>query len=245
MDKGYSLHLGDCLEIMESIETDSVDMLLVDLPYGTTRCRWDQVIPLDKLWPHYNRIVKHNGAMVFTAAQPFTSVLVSSNIKNFRYNWVWEKSKATGYLNSKRMPLKAHEDICVFYRKLPTYNPQMWQGTPYNKGQALRETDVYGAQTSVLVKNDTGLRYPRTVQYFKTAESEGDSQHPTQKPLSLMEYMIKTYTNEGDVVLDNAMGYGTTGVAALNTNRKFIGIELDKEWYDRAEQRIQSTLTST
>jgi hypothetical protein len=228
---------------MESIKADSIDMLLVDLPYGTTRCRWDQIIPLDKLWLHYNRIVKYNGVMVFTAAQPFTSILISSNIKNYRYNWVWEKSKATGYLNSKRMPLKAHEDICVFYRKLPTYNPQMWQGAPYNKGMPRRDTDVYGKQREVLIKNDSGLRYPRTVQYFKTAESEGDSQHPTQKPVRLMRYLIETYTNEGDVVLDNTMGYGTTGIAALSAGRKFLGIELDPKWYELSNQRITKYLS--
>ena len=240
MIKKYHLYLGDCVEVMKLIKTNSVDMLMVDLPYGTTRCRWDQIIPFDKLWPEYNRIVKQNGAMVFTASQPFTSVLISSNLKNYRYNWVWEKSKATGYLNSKRMPLKAHEDICVFYRKPPVYNPQMWQGSPYDKGKPRRDTDVYGKQREVIIKNDSGLRYPRTVQYFKTAESEGDSQHPTQKPVSLMEYMVRTYTNEGDVVLDSSMGYGTTGVAALNAGRKFIGIELDAGWYERASQRIES-----
>ena len=185
---------GDCLEVMKDIPDGSIDMVLCDLPYGTTNCKWDSILPLDKLWEHYNRVTKKNGAIVLTAAQPFTSVLISSNLKNFKYTWVWEKSKATGYLNAKRMPMRAHEDVCVFYRKPPLYNPQMWQSTPYNKGKAHRPTDVYGSQVATLVKNDTGLRYPRSVQYFKTAESEGKVHHPTQKPLSLFEYLMKTYT---------------------------------------------------
>lgn len=245
MDESITLMKGDCLELMDNIADASVDLLLVDLPYGTTQCKWDQIIPFDELWPIYNRIVKKNGAMIFTSTQPFTSVLVGSNIKNFKYTWVWEKSKATGYLNAKKMPMRAHEDICVFYRKPPVYNPQMTQGTPYNKGKAHRPTDVYGKQVSVLVKNDTGLRYPRTVQYFKTAESESKQKlfHPTQKPVALMEYLIKTYSNEGEVVLDNAMGSGTTGIAAINTNRKFIGIEKDPEYFQLAESRIQEALS--
>ena len=244
MDESITLMNGDCLELMNDIADASVDLLLVDLPYGTTQCKWDQIIPLDELWPIYNRIVKKNGAMIFTSTQPFTSVLIGSNIKNFKYTWVWEKSKATGYLNAKKMPMRAHEDICIFYRKPPVYNPQMTQGDPYNKGKAHRPTDVYGKQVSTLVKNDTGLRYPRTVQYFKTAESESKQKlfHPTQKPVALMEYLIKTYSNEGEVVLDNTMGSGTTGIAAINTNRKFIGIEKDPEYFQLAENRIQETL---
>tara|TARA_Y100001938_G_C8042374_1_gene406853 strand:+ start:586 stop:1323 length:738 start_codon:yes stop_codon:yes gene_type:complete len=233
---------GDCLEVMKNIPDGSVDMVLCDLPYGTTNCKWDSILPLDKLWEHYNRVTKKNGAIVLTAAQPFTSVLISSNLKNFKYTWVWEKSKATGYLNAKRMPMRAHEDVCVFYRKPPLYNPQMWQSTPYNKGKAHRPTDVYGSQVATLVKNDTGLRYPRSVQYFKTAESEGKVYHPTQKPLTLFEYLIKTYTNEGDVVLDNCLGAGTTAIAAIRNNRKYIGIELEKEYYDISCERVNQAL---
>ena len=235
------LMMGDCLEEMKKIEDNSVDLILADLPYGTTNCKWDSVIPLEPLWEQYNRIAKINAAMVFTASQPFTSTLIGSNLKNFKYNWVWEKSKATGYLNSKKMPMKAHEDICVFYRKPPTYNPQMWQGTPYNKGTAHRPTDVYGKQVATTVKNDTGLRYPRTVQYFKTAESEGKVLHPTQKPLSLMEYLVKTYSNEGDMVLDNVMGSGTACVAAAKNHRRFIGIEMDEAYFNIAKERIETT----
>ena len=276
----------DCLKVLSEIETDSVDMLFADLPYGSTKCKWDVSIPLDKLWEEYNRICKINAAMVFTAAQPFTSVLINSNIKNFKYTWVWEKSKATGYLNAKKMPMRAHEDICVFYRKPPVYNPQMVPGDPYNKGKAHRPTAVYSQQgqkirnarrkelmgydneslvselitnglpldgtheelveslvdlikpLEVHVKNDTGLRYPRTVQYFKTAESEGKTTHPTQKPVALMDYFIKTYSNEGETILDNVMGTGATGVAAVRNGRSFIGVELDKGYYDVATQRI-------
>ena len=237
------LILGDCLQEMKNIEDKSVDLLLVDLPYGTTQCKWDSIIDLESLWKEYNRVCKKNAAMIFTAAQPFTSALIMSNPKNFKYTWVWEKSKATGYLNAKKMPMRAHEDVCIFYRKPPVYNPQMTKGDPYNKGKAHRPTDVYGSQKSVLVKNDTGLRYPRTVQYFKTAESEGKVMHPTQKPLALFEYLIKTYSNEGDLVLNSCMGVGTTPVACINTNRGYIGIELDEEYFAKAEKRVEIALT--
>ena len=233
------VHHGDCLEIMKNIPDGSVDMILCDLPYGTTQCKWDTIIPLEFLWEEYRRVAKRNAPMVFTAAQPFTSVLISSNLKEFKYNWVWEKSKATGYLNAKKMPMRAHEDVCVFYRKPPVYNPQMWESTPYNKGSAHRPTEVYGKQKEVLVKNDTGLRYPRTVQYFKTAESEGKVYHPTQKPISLFKYLIETYTEEGDIVLDSCLGAGTTALAALNCNRGFIGIELDQEYVNISKERIK------
>lgn len=238
------LILGDCLQEMKKIEDKSVDLLLVDLPYGTTQCKWDSIIDLESLWKEYNRVCKKNAAMIFTAAQPFTSALIMSNPKNFKYTWVWEKSKATGYLNAKKMPMRAHEDVCIFYRKPPVYNPQMTKGDPYNKGKAHRPTDVYGSQKSVLVKNDTGLRYPRTVQYFKTAESEGKVMHPTQKPLALFEYLIKTYSNEGDLVLDSCMGVGTTPVACINTNRDYIGIELNEEYFEKAEKRVEIALTN-
>ena len=227
---------GDCLTLMKDIDTNSVDMLLVDLPYGTTQCKWDSIISLKDLWIEYNRIIKDNGAMLFHCAQPFTSNLIMSNVKNFMYEWVWEKSKASNYLNAKKQPLRAHESIAVFYRKPPTYNPQMTQGEAYNKGTAKRETEVYGSQRAVEVKSD-GERYPRTVQYFVTAEKEGKL-HPTQKPIALTEYFVKTFSNPGDVILDNTMGSGTTGVACVNLDREFIGIEKDKEYFDIAVERI-------
>ena len=178
--------------------------------------------------------------MVFTAAQPFTSTLITSNIKNFKYTWVWEKSKASGHLNAKRMPLRAHEDICVFYRKPPLYNPQMTKGQPYHKGtwRAKNTPDVWGEQRDYENKNDSGLRYPRTVQYFRTAESEGKL-HPTQKPQALFEYLIKTYTSENDVVLDSCIGSGTRAIAALSVGRKYIGIELERKYIDITNDRIK------
>tara|TARA_R100000664_G_scaffold23740_1_gene33367 strand:+ start:122 stop:850 length:729 start_codon:yes stop_codon:yes gene_type:complete len=230
--------LGDCLQRMKEIPDGSVDMILCDLPYGTSKCRWDTIIPFEPLWKEYKRVIKINGAMVLTASQPFTSVLIASNFKDYRYNWVWEKSKATGYLNAKKMPMKAHEDICIFYQKPPLYNPQKWMSTPYYKGSAHRPTEVYGKQREVLVENESGLRYPRTVQYFKTAESEGKTYHPTQKPISLFKYLIKTYTQENELVLDSCAGVGTTALAALRTNRKYICIENDQEYYDVMQERI-------
>ena len=236
---------GDCIEVMKELPDNSIDMILCDLPYGTTQCKWDTIIPFESLWKEYRRVAKDNAAIVLTAAQPFTSVLVSSNLKEFKYTWVWEKSKATGYLNAKKMPMRAHEDVCVFYKKPPIYNPQMWKSTPYNKGSAHRPTEVYGKQKEVLVKNDTGLRYPRTVQYFKTAESEGKVYHPTQKPVSLFEYLIKTYSAEGDVILDSCLGAGTTALAAMSCNRNFVGIELDQEYVDISNQRIEEFKNKT
>jgi len=231
------LYQGDCLEVMKDIRDKSIDMILCDLPYGTTACKWDAIIPFEPLWEQYKRIIKDNGAIVLTASQPFTSALVMSNVKMFKYEWVWEKSKATGYLNSKIMPMIAHENILVFGKGKTKYNPQKTVGEPYNKGKAHRWTDVYGSQTETLVKNDDGTRYPRTVQYFITAESEGKL-HPTQKPVALMEYLIKTYTNENETVLDFTCGSGTTLVACQNLNRNGIGIELDKDYYEMAKKRI-------
>ena len=227
---------GDCIELMKKIPAGSIDLLLVDLPYGTTNCKWDSIIPLKDLWEAYNRVVKINGAMLFHCAQPFTSALVMSNPKFFKYEWIWEKSKATNYLNAKKQPLRAHESIVVFYRKPCTYNPQMTQGEAYNKGTAKRETNVYGKQVAVEVKSD-GERYPRSVQYCVTAEQEGKL-HPTQKPLKLIEYLVSTYSDEEDIVLDNTMGSGTTGVACVKLNREFIGIEKDENYYNIAVDRI-------
>ena len=223
--------------VLGNIEPQSVDLLLTDFPYGTLNKRneWDVIIDYEQFWKYVDKICKPNAAIISTAQQPFTTKLISTNYSMFRYCLIWEKSKATGYLNSKRMPLKAHEDIVVFYKKLCTYNPQMTEGTPYDKGTAVRDTEAYGKQTKAIhVKNDTGMRFPRSVLYFKTAESEGKF-HPTQKPHSLMKYLVKTFSNENDVVLDPCMGSGTTGVACVNTNRKFIGIELDKDYFDIAK----------
>lgn len=239
-----TLHHSDMFDTLGTIESQSIDLLLTDFPYGTLNKRneWDTIIDYPTFWSHIKRICKPTCPIISTAAQPFTSVLIASNYEDFKYTLIWEKSKATGYLNAKKQPLRAHEDIVVFYQKQPTYNPQMTQGTPYDKGKAVRDTEAYGVQTKeVHVKNDSGLRYPRSVLYFKTAESEG-KYHPTQKPISLYEYLVNTYSNPNDVVLDPCMGSGTTGVACVNTNRNFIGIERDDKYYKVAKERIENPL---
>lgn len=240
-EQSYRLMHGDCLELMKELPDASVDMILCDLPYGTTACKWDSVIPFETLWEQYKRIAKPNAAIMLFGAEPFSSLLRCSNLKMFKYDWIWEKSKATGFLNSKKQPLRAHEIISVFYRKQPTYNPQMKAGDSYNKGVRKEQTkdDVYGSFKQIEVKSD-GLRFPRTVQYFKTAEREGGL-HKTQKPVALCEWLIRTYTNGGDLVLDNCMGSGTTGVACLNTGRRFIGIEQDDEYFNVATERMATT----
>lgn len=240
------LFCDDMFNTLGNIESQSVDLLLTDFPYGTLNKRneWDTIIDYPTFWSHVDRICKPTCPIISTAAQPFTSVLISSNYRDFKYTMVWEKSKATGYLNAKKQPLRAHEDIVIFYKKQPTYNPQMTQGTPYDKGIAVRDTEAYGVQTKeVHVKNDSGLRYPRSVLYFKTAESEG-KYHPTQKPVALYEYLIRTYSNEGDTILDPCMGSGTTGVACLNTNRNFIGIEMEEKYFKIAQDRMNNPLIS-
>ena len=235
------LHMDNMFNILGDIKPQSVDLLLTDFPYGTlnkARNQWDRVIDYDKFWEHISIICKPNAAIVSTAAQPFTSVLISTNYTDFKYCLVWEKSKATGYLNAKKQPMRAHEDIVVFYKKQPTYNPQFTSGKPYDKGKALRDATQYGEQTkAVHVKDSEGKRYPRSVLYFKTAEDEGKL-HPTQKPIALYEYLVKTYSNEGDTVLDPCMGSGTTGIACMNTNRHFIGIESNVDYFTVAEERL-------
>ena len=229
------IHLGDCLELMKNIPDKSIDMILCDLPYGTTRNKWDSVIPLINLWEQYERIIKDKGAIILTAQTPFDKVLGVSNLKLLKYEWIWHKQQGTGHLNSKKMPMKNHENILVFYKSLPTYNPQMEQGKPYTCKSGRGSTN-YGGQTSVLTKN-TGERYPKTVQMFTYDKSK---LHPTQKPVALFEYLIKTYTNEGDLVLDNCIGSGTTAIACINTNRNFIGIEKDEHYFNLANERIKS-----
>ena len=236
----YKLLHGDCLERMKEIPDGSVDMVLTDLPYGTIQCSWDNVIDFNLMWEQLKRIIKPNGVIGLFGAEPFSSQLRCSNLKMFKYDWVWEKSKATGFLNSKKQPLRSHEIISIFYSKQPTYNPQMVSGSCYNKGFRKEQTDndVYGSFNQVEVKSDTGMRYPRSVQYFRTAESEGGF-HKTQKPVALLEYLIKTYTQEGETVLDFTFGSCSTGVATLNTNRKFIGIELDDNYFDIGVKRME------
>ena len=233
------LYQGDCLEIMKTIPDVSVDMILADLPYEITAAKFDILIPFEPLWEQYNRIAKEDAAMVFTASQPFTTALISSNLKNFRYEWIWEKPQGTNPMVAKIQPLKAHENIIVFYRKRPTYNPQMTISTPYGgfKSKQKKLGEVYGDLDSKHRDNPEGTRYPKTVLQFKQEKGI----HPTQKPVPLMEYLIKTYTNENDVVLDNCFGSGTTGVAAKKTGRGYIGIELGEEYFKLGSDRINKT----
>lgn len=317
----YELHMGDCLDVMKSIPDGSVDMILCDLPYGTTACAWDSALPLCQLWSEYMRVAKPHSAIVLTASQPFTTTLIASNMPMFRYSWVWEKDQGVNFLSAKRQPLKAHEDVVVFYKDLAeqrgaapeylplreyfqserektgisskqmrdllgnhmaghyftngvqfcipseenylklqstgafmrpyhdikseyeelgasirsvTYNPQMTTGKPYISGRG-DSGAVTGNVTKVQTVNE-GTRYPRSIQFFKRETGL----HPTQKPVPLMEYLIRTYTNEGDTVMDNCMGSGTTGVACMNTGRRFIGIEMDSGYFQTAQDRIMA-----
>jgi len=231
------LMLGDCLERMKEIPDGSIDMVLTDPPYGTTACKWDSIIPLEPMWEQLKRVIKPNGAIVMTASQPFTSALVMSNVKMFKYDWVLDKPAGTGFFNAKKMPLRSHESILVFYKKLPTYNPQMTHG--HTKKTAVKKevnSECYG-KAFKKTNYSSKSRYPRSVQRF-SSDKQFNNLHPTQKPVALMEYLIKTYTNEGETVLDFTMGSGTTGVAAKNLNRDFIGIELDETYFNIAMNRI-------
>ena len=232
-----NLYNGDCLEVMKSIPDKSIDMILCDLPYGTTRNKWDSIIPLEKLWIQYKRIIKDNGVIALFAQTPFDKVLGSSNLKMLRYEWIWNKKRPTGFLNSKKMPMKQHENILVFYKKLPVYNPQLTKGKPYHTYSKSASTNYNKFNTNYETKND-GWRYPIDIQSF----SPETGLHPTQKPIALLEYLIKTYTNENELVLDNCMGSGSTGIACINTNRKFIGIELDNNYFNIAKDRINKRL---
>ena len=247
MGKTDTILQGDCLELMMDIKEKSIDMILADLPYGTTACKWDTIIPFDKLWEQYERIIKPNGAIVLTASQPFTSALVMSNPKLFKYEWIWEKSKASNFLLAKKQPLKAHENILVFANGTPKYYPQKTQGKPYYRGGVKEKHDNPEVSNNIpnyhshIRKSEDGMRLPRTVQYFTTAEFDGKF-HPTQKPIALFEYLIKTYTNENDLVLDNTAGSGTTAIACLNTNRHFIVMEQDQKYYEIMCNRIEKHL---
>ena len=220
-----SVILGDCLDVMEKMPDGCIDMILCDLPYGTTQNKWDSVIPLEELWKQYKRILKPNGVVVLTSVGMFTAQLMLSQPKMFKYRWIWQKSKATNFLNAKKQPLRKFEDVCVFYKKQPTYKPQMLEGKPYDKGVRKNQlSGSYGDFQPAHVHSD-GLRYPTDIIYFKTAESEGEVWHPTQKPVELGRYLVRTYTNPGDIVLDNTCGSGSFLVSALLEGRNFIGIE--------------------
>jgi len=224
---------GDCLEVMKGIPDGSIDAIITDPPYGTTACKWDSIIPLEPMWEQLKRVIKPNGAIVMSASQPFTTTLIASNMKMFKYCWVWEKPH-TGQLNAKKQPLRNVEDVCVFYAKQCTYNPQYAEGSPYTVvRKGYKGSEAYGKQRDHTTVSK-GDRYPKQILKYR----ERMAYHPTQKPVALMEYLIKTYTNEGETVLDFTMGSGTTGVAAKNLNRSFIGIEQDPNYFKIAEERI-------
>ena len=229
----------NCLEGMKLIKDKSIDMILCDLPYGITHNKWDVIIPFDKLWEQYNRIIKDNGAIVLFSAEPFTSKLINSNPKMFRYDLIWHKSNPKGHLNAKRMPLRSHENICIFYKKLPTYNPIMRKGKYKKKGgnNASDGNRCYGKSNSYETYND--LYYPTSVIDVSNANRHNKI-NATQKPVEIYEWLIKTYSNEGETILDNCSGSGTIGIACLNTNRKYLGMEIDTEQYLKSKERIDT-----
>lgn len=249
------LQQGNCLELMKSLEDKSVDLILCDLPYGTTRNKWDSVIDLELLWEQYNRIIKDHGAILLFAQTPFDKVLGVSNLKNLRYEIIWQKTAPTGFLNAKKMPMKAHENILVFYKKLSTYNPQMTQGhsrkvsSKKSRAKSVERQKLkvdskdsnYNFYGESQVDYDSTERHPLSVQVF-AKDQQKENYHPTQKPVALLEWLIKTYTNEGDLVLDNCMGSGSTGVACVNTNRNFIGMELTEQYFEIAKERIEKVV---
>lgn len=236
-----TLYLGDCLEVMARLPDASVDMVLCDLPYGTTACKWDTVIPFEPLWAQYRRIAKKNAAIVLTASQPFTSALVMSQIKAFRHRWVWDKSKPSTGLHAKVMPLQVVEDVLVFcFGKVP-YMPQMTEKTTRREWKNDSNGEAFGGRRTVRFHNNGGVGYPKNLITVSNANQRGRF-HPTQKPVALMEYLIRTYTHEGEVVMDNCMGSGTTGVACANTGRRFIGIEREPKYFDIACRRIEAAM---
>lgn len=237
---------GDCLELMKDIPDGSIDMILCDLPYGTTACKWDTVIPFEPLWEVYKRIIKPSGAIVLFGSEPFASMLRMSNLKQYRYDWTWDKVTARGHLVAKKRPMAQTESISVFYEKAPIYNPQMVKRPPdkikVTKTTEYARTEIMGGVSNAPINKVYDEWYPKTIITISNAGSSVKSVHPTQKPVALMEYLIKTYTNEGETVLDNCMGSGTTGVACVNTNRKFIGMEKDEGYFAVAKNRIESCM---
>lgn len=233
--KLHNIMMGECLEIMKLIPDNCIDMVLCDLPYGTTACKWDSVIPFEPLWEQYRRIAKPNAAIVLTASQPFTTALIASNLRDFRYCWVWEKSRPVGFLQANKQPMRKHEDVAVFATGRAPYNPQGLIACEKKVKRTTQGENYRPAKSNEYTQTVTN--YPASVIKFP---SEGRTVHPTQKPVALMEYLIRTYTNEGDVVLDNTMGSGTTGVACVNTGRYFMGIEKDEKYFNIAKERIQA-----
>jgi site-specific DNA-methyltransferase (adenine-specific) len=246
MNEQIKLLKGDCLELMKDIPDKSIDAIIADLPYGTTACKWDTIIPFEPLWAQYKRIIKDNGAIVLFGSQPFTSALVMSNTKMFRYEWIWIKNRGSNFALANKMPIKEHESVLVFYKKLPTYNPIKQQRAESGKERVKTiinpstVSENYGGIVLQKGKIYDELRFPSSWQKVNCEVGL----HPTQKPVALLEYLIKTYTNEGELVLDNAMGSGTTGIACINTNRRFIGIEKDDKYFDIAYNRIKNHINN-
>lgn len=231
---------GDCIQVMKDIDDESIDMVLCDLPYQVTNLPWDTIIPFEPLWAAYKRIIKKNGAIVLTASQPFTSKLVMSNLEMFKYEWIWEKSKSTGFLDCSYRPMRSHENILVFYTEKPTYNAQKEEGEPWNRGRVKRPKSCWGEQAEHYAENTTGERHPKSV--IKIPNGNNNSIHPTQKPTELFSYLIRTYTNAGDLVLDNTSGSCTTAISCINTGRNYICIEQDETYCQLGRQRIAKHL---
>jgi len=244
MLKPDRIYNEDCLIGVQHIPDASIDCIICDLPYGVTHNKWDEVIPFDKLWEQYNRIIKDNGAILLFGQGMFTAELMISNKKLWRYNLIWDKMTTTGFLNAKRMPLRSHEDICLFYKKQPTYNPQMTEGKKHNMKHGNMKNNCYGSYSQSNVSSSS-LYYPRSIiPVLKRNDHESRGLHPTQKPVALIEYLIKTYSNEGDLILDSCMGSGTTAVAAVRTGRHFIGFETNADYCAIAQERLDKELHS-
>lgn len=248
MVKPNDIYLGDCLDVMQDIPDKSIDAIICDLPYqvlnkSNPNAKWDKIIPFEPLWKQYERIIKDNGAIILFAQGMFTAQLMISNQKLWRYNLIWDKGRVTGFLNANRMPMRRHEDICVFYKKLPTYNPQMEKCEPHqrNHGKGNNESPTnrcYGnfVSTPTIISDE---KFPKSIIQVKSEHKNGEFYHPTQKPVNLLRYLIRTYTNENDVILDNTMGSGSTIVACIKEKRQWIGIEKDEKYFEIAKQRIQ------
>lgn len=241
MNINYKLYQGDCLEVMDGLIEEGIkfDAIIADPPYGTTACKWDEVIPFDRMWERVNKLIKDNGAICLFGNEPFSSKLRMSNIKNYKYDWKWDKVRGVGHLNAKKRPMMCIEDVMVFYKKQCVYNPQMRYRDKPRLSMNTATQQVYGKSKKNFKGDTLDKKYPINLITFSKSAQKDMILHPTQKPVALLEYLIKTYTNEGDLILDFTMGSGSTGVACLNTNRRFIGIELDEKYFNIAKDRIE------
>lgn len=240
LTENYKLYNGDCLKVMDLLieQGIKVDTIITDLPYGTTQCKWDTIIPFDKMWERLNKLIKPNGAIVLFGSEPFSSALRMSNIKNYKYDWKWDKVRGVGHLNAKRRPMMCVEDIMIFYNKQCIYNPQMRERDKPRISKNNATQQVYGGSKKNFIGDELDKKYPINLITFSKSSSKDMMSHPCQKPVNLLEYLIKTYTNENEIVLDFTMGSGSTGVACVSTNRKFIGIELEENYFNISINRI-------